>query len=132
MDLIPKWRPIYYYFVCMFISPLSLIFTSKFFCFLYMMTRQRGLINMQTKESVIGRHFGIRSITNPKSFQLVIYKLFLFYCPAWVKCASKHYLFSLFFLRKKSDYRQSLEGKSRYVFDLIGDKIIATDRKSLI
>ena len=60
--LIPKWQPINYAFVCMFISPLSLIFTSKFFCFLYMMTRQRGLINMQTKESVIGRHFGIRSI----------------------------------------------------------------------
>ena len=50
MDLIPKWRPINYTFVRMFISPLSLIFTSKFFCFLYMSTRQRGLINMQTKE----------------------------------------------------------------------------------
>ena len=62
MGLILKWRPINYSFVCMFISPLSLVFTSKFFCFLYMTMRQRGLINMQTKESVIGRHFGIRSI----------------------------------------------------------------------
>ena len=26
----------YYSLVCMFVSPLSLIFTSKFFCFLYM------------------------------------------------------------------------------------------------
>ena len=50
MDLIPKWRPINYSFVCMLFSPLSLIFTSKFFCFLYMLTRRRGLINMQTKE----------------------------------------------------------------------------------
>ena len=47
-----KWRPINYSFVCMLISPLCLIFISKFFCFffLYMLTRLRGLINMQTKE----------------------------------------------------------------------------------
>ena len=32
--LIPKWRPINYSFVCMLISPLRFIFTSKFFCFL--------------------------------------------------------------------------------------------------
>ena len=50
INLIPKWGPINYSFVCMFISPLCLIFTSKLFCFLYMLTRQRGLINMQTKE----------------------------------------------------------------------------------
>ena len=50
IHLIPKWRPINYSFVCMLISPLRLIFTSKFFCFLYMLTRRRGLINMQTKE----------------------------------------------------------------------------------
>ena len=68
MDLIPKWRPINDSFVCMFISPLSLIFTLKLFCFSYMLTRQRGLINMQTKESFIGRHFGIRSIRNETSF----------------------------------------------------------------
>ena len=68
MDLMPKWRPINYSFVCMFISPLSLIFTLKLFCFSYMLTRQRGLINMQTKESFIGRHFGIRSIRNETSF----------------------------------------------------------------
>ena len=49
IHLIPKWRPIDS-FVCMLISPLCLIFSSKFFCFLYMMTRPRGLINMQTKE----------------------------------------------------------------------------------
>ena len=69
MDLIPEWRPINYSFVCMLISPLSLILTSKFFCFLYMLTRQGGLINMQTKESFIGRHFGIRSITECKLMQ---------------------------------------------------------------
>ena len=50
IHLIPKWRPRNYSFVCMLISPLRLIFTSKFFCFLYMLTRRRGLINMQTKE----------------------------------------------------------------------------------
>ena len=49
-----------YSFVCMLISPLCLIFTSKFFCFLYMLAKLRGLINMQTKEQFIGRHFGIR------------------------------------------------------------------------
>ena len=50
IHLIPKWRPINYSFVCMFISPLCLIFTSKFFCIFYMLTRHQGLINMQTKE----------------------------------------------------------------------------------
>ena len=50
IHLIPKWRPINYSFVCILISPLGLIFTSKFFCFLSLLTRQRGLINMQTKE----------------------------------------------------------------------------------
>ena len=50
IHLIPKWRPINYSFVCMLISPLRLIFTTKFFCFLHMLTRWRGLINMQTKE----------------------------------------------------------------------------------
>mgnify|MGYP007058292855 CR=1 FL=1 len=59
IHLIPKWRPINYSFVCMLISPLRLIFTTKFFCFLHMLTRPRGLINMQAKE-FIGRHFGIR------------------------------------------------------------------------
>ena len=39
-------------FFCLHVkfSPLRLIFTSKFFCFLKMLTRRRGLINMQTKE----------------------------------------------------------------------------------
>ena len=62
IHLIPKWRPINYSFVCMLNGPLCLIFTSKFFCILYMLTRQRGLINMQTKELFIGCHFGIRPI----------------------------------------------------------------------
>ena len=46
----PKWRPINYSFVCMLIGHPRLIFTSKFFCFLCMLTRRRGLINMQAKE----------------------------------------------------------------------------------
>ena len=62
IHLIPKWRPINYSFLCMLITPLCLIFSTKFFCFLHMLTRRRGLINMQTKESFIGRHFGIRCI----------------------------------------------------------------------
>ena len=49
IHLIPKWRPINYSFVCKLISPLRLIFTSKFSCVLHMLTRPRGLINMQTK-----------------------------------------------------------------------------------
>ena len=53
IHLIPKWRHINYSFVCMLISPLCLIFTSKFFCFLYMMTRPRGLINMQQKNNLL-------------------------------------------------------------------------------
>ena len=35
IQLIPKWRPINYSFVCMLISPLCLIFTSKFFRVFY-------------------------------------------------------------------------------------------------
>ena len=62
IHLIPKWRPINYSFVCMVISPLCLIFTPKFFCVFYMLTRHQGLVNMQTKEKFIGRHFGIRCI----------------------------------------------------------------------
>ena len=37
-------------FDCMLISPLRLIFASKSFCFLYMLTRRKRLINMQTNE----------------------------------------------------------------------------------
>ena len=33
IHLIPKWRPINYFFVCMLISPLCLIFTSKILLF---------------------------------------------------------------------------------------------------
>ena len=38
-------------FFCLHVkfSHLRLIFTSKFFCFLKMLTRRRGLINMRTK-----------------------------------------------------------------------------------
>ena len=50
IHLIPKWRPINYSFVYMFMSPLCLIFTWKFFCVFYMLARHQGLINMQTKE----------------------------------------------------------------------------------
>ena len=50
IHLIPKWRPINSSFVCMLISPLRLLSTLKFICFLYMLTRRKGLINMQTKE----------------------------------------------------------------------------------
>ena len=49
IHLIPKWRAINY-FGCVLISRLCLNLTSKFFCVLYMLTRQRGLVNMQTKE----------------------------------------------------------------------------------
>ena len=49
IHLIPKWRPINYSSVCMFISPLCLIFTAKFFFVFYMLTRHQGLINMQTR-----------------------------------------------------------------------------------
>ena len=51
MHLIPKWQPIYYSFVCILISPLCLILTSKLFiCILSMLARPRGLIKMETKE----------------------------------------------------------------------------------
>ena len=49
---IPKWRPINYSFVCMLISSLCLIFTLKFFCVSYMLTRQRGLINNAYKRII--------------------------------------------------------------------------------
>ena len=42
IHLIPKWQPINYSFDCMLISLLCLLFT--------LLTRRRGLINMQTKE----------------------------------------------------------------------------------
>ena len=49
VHLTPKWPPINFSFVCMFISPLP-HFHFKILLFLYILTRQRGLINMQTKE----------------------------------------------------------------------------------
>ena len=63
IHLIPKWRAINYSFVSMLISPLRLIFPSKFFCFFDMLTRRRALINMRTKEEFIARHFGIRCMS---------------------------------------------------------------------
>ena len=45
-----KWRPINYSFVCTSISPLCLIFTSKLFFILNMLTKQRWLTNMQTNK----------------------------------------------------------------------------------
>ena len=59
MHLIPKWRRIYYSFVCMLISPLCLVYKYKK---TKVKMRQRGLINMQTKEKFTGRHFGIRRL----------------------------------------------------------------------
>ena len=60
--LIPKWRPINYLFVCMLISPLRLVIMCKKQKNFEVKMRRRGLINMQTKEQFMGRHFGIRCI----------------------------------------------------------------------
>ena len=50
IHLIPKWRPINYSFVCMLISPLSLANMYKKQKNFEVKMRQRGLMNMQTKE----------------------------------------------------------------------------------
>ena len=50
IHLIPKWRPINYSFVCMLISPLRLVNVYKKQKNFEVKMRQRGLINMQTKE----------------------------------------------------------------------------------
>ena len=50
IHLIPKWRPINYSFVCMLISPLGLVIMNKKQKNFEVKMRQRGLINMQTKE----------------------------------------------------------------------------------
>ena len=50
MHLIPKWRRIDYSFVCMLISPLCLVYKCKKQENFEVKMRQRGLINMQTKE----------------------------------------------------------------------------------
>ena len=50
MNLIPKWRRIDYSFVCMLISPLGLVYKYKKRKNFEVKMRQRGLINMQTKE----------------------------------------------------------------------------------
>ena len=50
IHLIPKWRPINYSFVCMLISPLGLVIMYKKQKNFEVKMRQRGLINMQTKE----------------------------------------------------------------------------------
>ena len=46
----PKWRPINYSFVCMLISLLSLVNVYKKQKKFEVKIRQRGLINMQTKD----------------------------------------------------------------------------------
>ena len=50
IDLIPKWWPITYSFVCMLLSPLRLVNMYKKQKNFEVKTRRRGLINMQTKE----------------------------------------------------------------------------------
>ena len=50
IHLIPKWWPINYSFVCMLISPLRLFNMYKKQKSSEVKMRQRGLINMQTKE----------------------------------------------------------------------------------
>ena len=50
IHLIPKWRPINYSLVCMLISPLCLVIMYKKQTNFDVKMRQRGLINMQTKE----------------------------------------------------------------------------------
>ena len=50
IHLIPKWRPINYSFVSMLISPLCLVSMYKTQKNFEVKMRQRGLINMQTKE----------------------------------------------------------------------------------
>ena len=60
IHLIPKWRPINYPFVCMLISPLCLLMMYKKQKNFEVKMRQRGLINMLTKEYFNGRHFGIK------------------------------------------------------------------------
>ena len=53
-----------YSFVCMLISPLCLVNMYKKQKNFEVKMRLRGLLSMQTKESFIGRHFGIRSKTS--------------------------------------------------------------------
>ena len=50
LHLIPKWQPVYYSFVYMVISPLCLVIMYKIQKNFELKMRQRGLINMQTKE----------------------------------------------------------------------------------
>ena len=50
IHLIPKWQPVYYFFVYMVISPLCLVKMYKIQKNFEVKMRQRGLINMQTKE----------------------------------------------------------------------------------
>ena len=52
VHLIPKCRPINYSFACMVISPLRLVNMYKKQKKFEVKMRQRGLINMQTKENL--------------------------------------------------------------------------------
>ena len=60
IHLIPKWRPINYIFVCMLISPLCIVNMYKKQMNFEEKMRRRVVINTQTNELFIGRHFGIR------------------------------------------------------------------------
>ena len=73
---IPKWRPLNYSFVYMLISPLCLVNTYKKQKNFEVKMRQRGL-NMQTKESFIGGHFGIRCIVVLEKREISIQNLSL-------------------------------------------------------
>ena len=60
IHLIPKWQPINYSFVCMLISPLCIVNMYKKQMNFEEKMRRRVVINTQTNELFIGRHFGIR------------------------------------------------------------------------
>ena len=62
IHLIPKCRPINYSFVYMLISSLCLVSMYKTQKNFDVKMRQKGLINMRTKEYFICLHFGIRCI----------------------------------------------------------------------
>ena len=76
IHLTPEWWPINYSFVCMLVSPLCLISMYKTQKNFEVKVRQRGLINLQTKEWFLCHHFGIRCIallpTNDLVFDTVV------------------------------------------------------------
>ena len=62
IHLIPKWGPINYFFVSNGYQPSLPRFHFKILLFFIHADEAKKLINMQTKEQFIGRHFGIRCI----------------------------------------------------------------------